>query len=489
MVNQGEPPQGGHQLNFGSDPQDPPPPPAPPAPPAAPDIPAPPEQPDPPAQPQAAQPDPPAQPQAAQPEPPAQPQAPQPDPPAQPQAPQPEQVAPGAPTYPGAAPQAPGQPYAPQYGQPAGQDPTYGAQPTQPYPGQQYGAQPGQPYGAQPTQAYPGQPYGAQPGGPKKSSKGLLWGLIGGGAVVLIAIILVIALLVVPAITRSSVTAADAVKGYLTAISKSDAKTALGYLDTVGGDKELLTDAVLKESNKLAPISHITVKESKGSSVISDVQASFTIGGKTITTSYNAYKIKDDWKISSGVQMISLSSLKGLDSTINGVSTAKLSQAYVFPGTYKLDLASKYFSFSGDSTFTIATSDDTSALYDVKVALNDAGTAEYRSLVRASLEACVAMKTLSTPCGMDITSIDLSGATPVEGTVTRTLTADGNAALNNLQPQTSGSTPTVVTTYDSISVDMTLQGSDGNTYNVLFGGYVDTPKVDFGAADPKVVWE
>jgi hypothetical protein len=460
MVNQGEPLQGGHQFDFGSGPQDPPPPPAPPVPPAAPDVPAPPVQPDP------VQPD-----------------------PVQPPVSQPDPAPPVAPAYPGAAPQAPGQPYAPQYGQSAGQDQPYGAQPTQAYPDQQYGAQPNQPYGAQPTQAYPGQPYGAQPGGPKKSSKGLLWGLIGGGVVVLIAIILVIALLVVPAITRSSVTAADAVKGYLTAISKSDAKTALGYLDTVGGDKELLTDAVLKESNKLAPISHITVKQSKGSSSISDVEASYTIGSKTVTTSYSAYKIKDNWRISSGVQMISLSNLKGLDSTINGVATAKLSQAYVFPGTYKLELASKYFSFDGDSTFTIATSDDTSALYDVKVSLNDAGTAQYRSLVRASLEACVAMKTLSTPCGMDITSIDLSGATPVEGSVTRTLTADGNAALNNLQPETSGSTPTVVSTYDSISVDMTLQGSDGNGYNVLFGGYVDRPTVDFGVSDPKVVWE
>ena len=364
--------------------------------------------------------------------------------------------------------------------------------PDQPYgsqPGQQDGAQPNQPYVAQPTQAYPGQPYGAQPGGPKKSSKGLLWGLIGGGAVVLIAIILVVALLVVPALTQSSATAADAVKGYLTAISKSDAKTALGYLDSVSGDKALLTDAVLKESNTLAPISHITVKERKGSSSSSDVQASFTIGGKTVTTTYTAYKLKDDWKISGGVELISLSSMTGLDSTINGVSTAKLSEENVFPGTYKLELASKYFSFDGDSTFTIVTSDDTSALYKVKVALNDAGTAEYRSLVRASLEACVAMKTLSTPCGMDITAIDLSGATPVEGSVTRTLTADGNAALNNLKPQTSGSTPTVVSTYDSISVSMTLQGSDGNTYNVLFGGYLATPKVDFGAADPKVVWE
>ncbi|GAA4488073.1 hypothetical protein [Microbacterium panaciterrae] len=420
MVNEGEPLQGGHQLDFGSGRQDPPPPPAAPSPPAAPDVPVPPAQPD------------------------------------------------------------PIQPQPPQYGQPAQ---PYGAQPTQPY-----GAQPAQPYGAQPTQPYGAQPYPGQPGEPRKSSKGLLWGLIGGGVVVLIAIVLIVALLVVPAITRSSATAADAVKGYLTAVSHSDAKTALGYLESAP-DTTLLTDAVLKESNKLAPLGHIAVKQARSSSSSSEVAATFTLGDKKVVTTYGLYKTKDAWKLADGVQPISLSTLKGLDATINGVSTAKLDQPYVFPGTYALSLASKYFSFSGDSTFTIATENDTSALYDVKVALNDAGTTEYRSLVRASVEVCVAMKTLATPCGMDITSIDLSGATPVEGSVTRTLTAEGSAALNALQPEVSGSTPTVVTSYDSVSVDMSLQGSDGQTYTVTSGGYLDTPKVDFAAAVPKVVWE
>ena len=519
MVNEGEPPQGGHQFDFGSGPQDPPPPPppAPPAPPSGPPQPEPDPQPEPvplpgPLQPEPVRPEPqpePSPPGTPEQVPPVQASA----APGEPDGAQPTEAypaqpfpAPAAPAYPGAgpghpggsAPQSPAPPEAFGYGQPAPygqpgpqygapQPAPYGAQPGPTYPAQPYGAQPGQPYGAQPG-PYPEQAYGGQPGGPKKSSKGLLWGLIGGGAVALIAIALVVALLVVPAITRSSVTAADAVKGYLTAVSKSDAKTALGYLDGSFG-KDLLTDAVLKESNKLAPISHITVKQRTSGSTVGDVSATFSVGGKTVTTTYQAYKVKDDWKITNGVQLVSFDSLKGLGASVNGVSTANLTEPYVFPGTYRLTLPSKYFSFKGDSTFTIVGANDATALYEVQVALNDTGVKEYRSLVRTAVEACVAMKTLSTPCGMDITGINLSGATPVEGTVTRTLTAEGSAALDALQPEVSGSAPTVVSTYDSISVDTTLQGSDGQTYSVTLGGNLDTPTVDFGAADPKVVWE
>jgi len=481
MATEGEPPQGGHELDFGSGSKDPTPPAAAPAPtppggdaaPSAPATPSAPQQPSP-------------APEQAFP------------PPGQPSPTPPYGAQPGQPY--GAQ---PGQPYGAQPGQPYGAQPgqPYGAQPGQPYgaqPGQPYGAQPGQPYGAQPGQAYgaqPGQPYGAQPGQaagpqpPKKSSKGLLWGLIGGGAAVLIAAILVVALLVAPAITRSSVTAADTVKAYLTALSKGDAKTALGYLEGVP-NTVLLTDAVLKESNTLAPISHIAVVKGGEGKTTATVIASYRIGDKTLSAvSYEVYRIKDAWKIANGVNPISLDALHGLDATFNGVRTENISNAYVFPGAYKIALDSKYFSIDGDATFTIGSPEDAAALYDVKTALNDAGVTEFRSLVRSAVEACVAMKTLSTPCGMDITAIDLSGASPVEGTVTRTLTADGSAALGNLEPESSGSSPTVVSSYDSISVDMTLQGSDGQTYTVTFGGYLDTPTVDFGAATPTVTWE
>lgn len=246
---------------------------------------------------------------------------------------------------------------------------------------------------------------------------------------------------------------------------------------------------MLKASDKLGGVSHITVKKGGEGKYSGAVAASFEVGGRTVSTTYEVYKVKDAWKITNGVTPISLDSLRGLDATFNGVPTADITDAYVFPGTYQIALDSKYFSIDGDSTFAIASYDDASALYDVRTKLNDAGVSQFRSLVRSAVEACVAMKTLATPCGMDITAIDLSGASPVEGTVTRTLTADGSAALDALQPESNGSSPTVVSAYDSIPVDMSLQGSDGQNYTVTFGGYLETPTVDFGKPSPQVTWE
>ncbi|MBS1673783.1 MAG: hypothetical protein JSS74_07440 [Actinobacteria bacterium] len=507
MATEGEPPRGGHELDFGSGSKDPTPPPVAPSAPQG----------------EAANPAPtsPVVPEQAHPAPeqafppPGQPAAPPYG--AQPGQPYPGQPYSGQPAQPGQPHTAqPGQPHTAQPGQPHTAQPgqPHTAQPGQPYPGQPYGAQPGQPYPGQPSQPYPGQPgqsypgqpygtqpgqpYGTQPGAPyqgqgvgappAKSSKGLLWALIGGGAALLIVAILVVALLVVPALTRSSVTAADTVKAYLTAVSRGDAKTALGYLESVP-DKKLLTDSVLKASDQLGGVSHISVKKGGESKYTATVAATFEVGGRTVSTTYEVYKSKDAWKVANGVIPISLDGLRGFDATFNGVSTAGITAAYVFPGAYQIVLDSKYFSIDGDATFAIASTDDASALYDVRTKLNDAGVTEFRSLVRTAVEACVAMKTLATPCGMDITGIDLSGATAVEGSVTRTLTADGSADLDALAPESSGSTPTVVSAYDSISVDMTLQGSDGQTYTVTLGGYLGTPTVDFGAASPTVTWE
>lgn len=330
----------------------------------------------------------------------------------------------------------------------------------------------------------------------KKTSKALLWGLVGGG-VVAASIVLVLAL----GIPRSggsggsdsdgtagAATAADVVKGYLTAVSQSDAKKAMTYLDQVS-NKELLTDEVLKESNKLAPITGIRTKETKDQFGDAKVDATFSVGGKEVSVSYPVVRGKDSWTIVSATKALAMNRFKGLDVTANGVALGPKDSYEVFPGTYQLGLVSKDFAITGDSQFALFSHEDESAVLKVSIGLSDQGTATFRSLLRASLEACVAMTTLSTPCGLDITDINLPGTTPVDGSVTRTLTAEGNSALNSLAPKLSLTNPTVVSSSEPIRVSTSLSGSDGNTYDVIVGGRLHTPKVDFGQPNPRVVWE
>ena len=342
--------------------------------------------------------------------------------------------------------------------------------------------------GAYPTSAY-GMP--AAPAPKKPMSKGLLFGLIGGGVVL---VLIIAAAIIVPLLLRAPAqTASGVVEGYLTALSEGDAETALTYVETYA-DESLLTDEVLAASLELAPITDIVVEESEdigdyGSTLVS---ASFAIGGETVEREFEVYRYDDDWQLYDGLVTATVSSFEGLGLTVNGVEPGDESVS-LFPGTYQLALAYEEFAIDADSDiFTIATDDDSEQFWDLQPVLTEDGAAAFRSLVRAAVEECVAMKTLSTPCGMDISDIDLQGYTPVEDSVTRTITTEGQKDLDEMEPDISYSSPTLVSTYDSVDVDITLQGKkDGTTaeFDVWFGGYMNSPSVDFSAETPTVTWD
>lgn len=393
--------------------------------------------------------------------------------------------APGAaPAYPGTA-----QPYDPHEAvtvpQPGGHDFSTGGQ---------------GPAGSQSTNAYPagyqagGYPAGAYPvaaPAPKKPmSKGLLFGIIGGAAAL---VLLVAAVVIVPALLRGPAqTASGVVEEYLTALAEGDFDTALAYVEAYADDS-LLNEEVLAASIERAPITDIVVEASDGDEFESVVSASFAIGGEAVERDFTVYKFgQDEWQLGDGLIAISLSSLEGLGLTINGVEPTG-AITYVFPGTYQFSLAYEEFALDSDvDTFTLVTEDDADVVWDLQPVLTDDGAAMFRSLVRAAVEECVAMKTLTTPCGMDITDIDLQGYTAVDGSVTRTITAEGQKDLDAMEPASDYSTPSLVSTYDSVDIEMTLQGKkDGTTaeFDVWFGGYMNSPSVDFAAQTPTVIWE
>lgn len=388
--------------------------------------------------------------------------------------------APAAPAYPGAAPAYDAQSLATDPNAPASYPNGAAVPPNGP---QGYSVD-GYPAGAY---AYPG----AAPAPKKPMSKGLLWGIIG-GAVALV--LLIAAVIVVPALLRGPAqTASGVVEEYLTALSEGDAETALALVDSYTDDS-LLTDEVLAASLELAPITDIVVEESEAASGEYEtvVSASFAIGGETIERDFTVWKYSEDLKIGDGLVSASLSNFAGLGLTVNGAEPGD-EYTDLFPGTYELALAYEEFTVDSEAdTFTVATDDDTELFYEVAPILSEDGAATFRSLVRTAVEECVAMKTLTTPCGLDIDGIDLQGYTAVDGTVTRTITAEGQKTLDSMEPEVNYSAPTLVSTYDSPEIDTTLQGTkDGVTaeFEVWFGGSMGSPSVDFSEDTPTVIWE
>jgi hypothetical protein len=117
--------------------------------------------------------------------------------------------------------------------------------------------------------------------------------------------------------------------------------------------------------------------------------------------------------------------------------------------------------------------------------LTDAATATYRSLVAASLQECEAMKTLTTPCGDDVIDSGENGPTPVDGTVTRELPLESESKLAAVTVVTDG---TVARWESSVGMSTTFESPSGSRY-LAMGAALKTPKVDFAAETPQVVWE
>lgn len=414
---------------------------------------------------------------------------------------------------------APGQPAAGQeYGQPYGQ-PAPGQPYGQPAPGQPYGQPaPGQPYGQPaPGQPYgqpaPGQPYG-QPGpglppagpeiGPnKKLPLGALIGIIAAGVVVLLVIALAI---IIPLAGRGgdagggsngepappAATPEEWVEEYLTALSEGDAETARKYVDTSSYSDALLTDEVLAASLELGAIDDIEVgeaEEGEYSDVV--VPATFTVGGTEVTREFEMYQSEYDGDITmyNGGARISTYGFDDIGLTVNGVEISE--DALVFPGMYEFATSLEEFTIEGETTLLVADEKSEEAASMLRPVLSETGVASFRELVTASLRECLAMKTLATPCGMDVTGLEQDGFSPVDGTVARALTAEGEASLAALVGEVSDRA--VVSTYESFRTDITLEGQNAagerGAFEVLFGAGMLSPKVDFAAETPQVVWE
>ncbi|QIM16411.1 hypothetical protein G7067_08230 [Leucobacter insecticola] len=134
--------------------------------------------------------------------------------------------------------------------------------------------------------------------------------------------------------------------------------------------------------------------------------------------------------------------------------------------------------------------DDTNDLHGVKAVLTEEATATFRDLVRASLTECLASTALTTPCGNDLSDLRAI-AKPIDGTVQRKLTTEGDAALNALTPESSYTTPSVVSSYDVIRIDVTYEFEKAGKREKAQTMFVSllTPYVDFSKEPLEVTWE
>ncbi|MHA3684587.1 hypothetical protein ACXR2W_10060 [Leucobacter sp. HY1908] len=407
----------------------------------------------------------------------------------------------------------------PQFAQP--QDPTqpqFAQEPAAPQYGQPQFAQ--DPAAAQfaPAAGGPGEPTApggpAGPGGPKKGlSTGAIIGIVG-GAIALIILLVVGGLFAFralsgPADSGDSAGSASSSEGkaikraktpdgtieqFLNALAEGDANTARKLAGGATSD-DLLSDEALAAQLKVAPITAIEVDPvvDEPNDYEATVTASFDIGDTTVTRDFKLWNSRDSWEISDALVSFSLDAFKGLEPQVNGIEVRPSTSQKAFPGAYQISLGLEQFELDSKvDTFVLGDRNDADAMYSLKPRLTEAATEEYRTLVAAALTKCLESTTFTTDCGLEVSQELSGGEKVIDGTIVRTIGTEGEAKLKRLEPTTSYSAPTVVSTYDYITVTTTAQVDNNGTTEegtLYGGGMMLTPTVDFAEAKPKVTWE
>ena len=250
-----------------------------------------------------------------------------------------------------------------------------------------------------------------------------LWVFVG-----VVAVLLVGSIVVVNVLRPSSARAAgptDVVRSYLEALAAGDATKALSYAVSPPADQSLLTDAVLAESMRRAPMSDIQVSQDPG---VAWVKVSDTLGGKDYDDEYTPVKVGASYKLDRVTASVYLTSIiDKFPILVNGTPLTN-ENAEVFPVTHVVTTGLPNVDWGDDATLVGAVHSN-SRMPVLRARITKAGQQAFVSGARKRLGACLAQHRLapaSCPFGFNQPS---SGPRVKESTVRWTVKGNPWAKL------------------------------------------------------------
>lgn len=199
---------------------------------------------------------------------------------------------------------------------------------------------------------------------------------------------------------RSDAAAAQAVRGYLEALAKGDATTALGYALRPPADPSLLTDQVLAEQRAMTPISDIDVHTPTEPG---RVPASYLLGTERVTAMFELTLEGGAWRLDRVAAPADLSSF-AIPIAVNGRAPQSL-RPELFPGHYRLASASPRYVVPA-AEFVVRHPFEEPVI-DGSLQLSEAGRAEVIVAAEAQLDDCLSRHDLEPPgCGFAVVNPD-----------------------------------------------------------------------------------
>ena len=186
--------------------------------------------------------------------------------------------------------------------------------------------------------------------------------------------------------------ASDAVRGYLQAVAAGNATAALAYSDQPPRS-DLLTDAVLAESNRRAPITAIDVP-AVDDQAASAVTANYKIGSTHVSHAYQVIKTgTGQWKLAAVTAVVEIDYQPGAGMKING---AKLTGALpeLLPGSYAITTSSKYVKV-GSASFVVKGASTAIERHRTPASLTKAGKALAKNAAKKDLKRCLGTRAIA----------------------------------------------------------------------------------------------
>lgn len=240
---------------------------------------------------------------------------------------------------------------------------------------------PHQPYG-QPPPSYGPPPHGGygMPQ-PKKSSTGLVLGIVGG----------VLALLLIGGVGGFFLLRSNRpdqmVLDYFAALQAGDADQALSFAQQRPSDTSLLTDEVLRKSNELGAIRNVEISSRSGSTV----RVNYQIDGSPAFATLQVTETNDGWKLRTAAFPISVMARSdAAPLLLNGVEVVE--GAVAFPGVYEVDTGSQHLSWNQDEV--VIRADDAAVLLPLTLTISDDGEEAARDAIRATWDTCMEKREL-----------------------------------------------------------------------------------------------
>ncbi len=193
--------------------------------------------------------------------------------------------------------------------------------------------------------------------------------------------------------------ASDAVAGFLSALAGGHAAEALSYSATQPGDAALVSDAVLAQSLKRAPLTAIDVPE-VADPAASEVTARYTLGSTPVTETFAVTKVGDQWKVQQAYKELDLTLVRqpSVPMRINGVKVSG-SRVSVLPGSYAFTTGHAYLDYGNRSTLLVRSPTDSTDVFTVRAQLSSAGRKAAIAAAKKSYAKCLkATKLLPKNC-------------------------------------------------------------------------------------------